>query len=55
MTLEKKEKCYCLEIFRKKYGNHVTGNCLKLDCERYRRENNLPSLKEQSKKNKGNS
>jgi hypothetical protein len=38
MTANKTEKCYCLEIFRKKYGNHVNGNCLKLACERYRRE-----------------
>ena len=31
-------KCYCLEIFRKKYGDHVQGNCLKLSCGRYRIE-----------------
>ncbi|QOY35098.1 hypothetical protein AWH56_020710 [Anaerobacillus isosaccharinicus] len=55
MTIEKKDKCYCLEIFRQKYGNHVTGNCLKLECERYRRENNLPPSKDQRKKNEGNS
>lgn len=45
MNEDKKEICYCLEIFRKKYGEHVTGNCLKLECERYRRENKLPPQK----------
>lgn len=32
------EKCYCLEIFRKKFGDHVQGECLKYSCGRYRRE-----------------
>ena len=32
------EKCYCLEIFKKKYGNQVQGKCLKLECARYRTE-----------------
>ncbi|MBM4763563.1 hypothetical protein [Bacillus sp. B15-48] len=34
----KDEKCYCLAIFRKKYGNDVQGNCLKTECARYSRE-----------------
>ncbi len=33
-----REKCYCLEIFKKKYGDHVQGECLKLACTRYRTE-----------------
>ncbi|WP_157888146.1 hypothetical protein [Bacillus marinisedimentorum] len=32
------EKCYCLEIFRSKYGDHVQGDCLKWSCGRYRIE-----------------
>ncbi len=32
------EKCYCLEVFRKKYGSHVQGDCLKWSCGRYRIE-----------------
>lgn len=33
--------CYCLEIFRKKFGNEVQGKCLELACARYRRENEI--------------
>jgi hypothetical protein len=32
------EKCWCLEIFKKKYGEHVQGDCLKQSCARYRAE-----------------
>jgi hypothetical protein len=31
-------KCYCLEIFRKKYGKYIQGDCLKLNCARYKKE-----------------
>jgi hypothetical protein len=32
-------KCYCLEIFRAKYGDQVDGKCLRESCARWRREN----------------
>lgn len=50
MPIDKTDKCYCIEIFRKKYGNHVNGKCLKLDCERYRYENNIIPVQINSKK-----
>jgi hypothetical protein len=38
---EKDTKCYCLEIFRKKFGDHVEGKCLEWSCGRYRKEKRL--------------
>ncbi|WP_169891150.1 hypothetical protein [Litchfieldia alkalitelluris] len=35
---KEKKKCICLEIFRKKYGEHVKGECFKMNCARYRKE-----------------
>lgn len=35
--METTEKCYCLEMFRKKDPN-VQGECLKMKCGRYRIE-----------------
>ena len=32
------EICHCLNLFRKTYGDHVQGDCLKLKCARYRTE-----------------
>jgi hypothetical protein len=32
------QKCYCLEILRKKFGPDIQGQCLELSCGRYRRE-----------------
>jgi hypothetical protein len=31
-------KCYCLEIFRAKFGDQVEGKCLRESCARWRRE-----------------
>ena len=36
-TVETTEKCYCLEMFRKTDAN-VQGECLKMECGRYRIE-----------------
>ena len=51
MPNEKADKCYCLEIFRKKYGNHVNGKCQKLKCQRYLRENNIDPTQEKNVQN----
>ena len=34
-TVETTERCYCLEMFRKKDPN-VQGECLKMKCGRYK-------------------
>ena len=36
-TVETTERCYCLEMFRKKDPN-VQGECLKMKCGRYKIE-----------------
>jgi hypothetical protein len=38
MNSIQKNKCYCLEIFRKKFGPEVQGKCLEMSCGRYRIE-----------------
>ncbi|SDP50656.1 hypothetical protein SAMN05216565_103363 [Litchfieldia salsa] len=44
--VEDQERCYCLELFKKQYGDHVKGNCLKNKCARYRTEKEKEKLKE---------
>ena len=40
-SIDKEETCYCLEAFRKKYGPHVQGTCMKLDCANYRKHKGI--------------
>jgi hypothetical protein len=54
--METTDTCYCLEMFRKKDPN-VQGECLKMQCGRYklemrRKSDNPMSLKEINRRKK---
>lgn len=49
------DKCYCLEVFKKKYGDYVQGKCLEWSCGRYRIEQRKIKENKLIKENKNES